>query len=94
LDNISSSIVATHDNLSRRCRDNSSTGRFVIGLSESFLPPSFVSPMDHPIQELHQMVAEAKDCEAALLAEINLLEKALKNESHGSSRNSVSRSGC
>jgi hypothetical protein len=49
---------------------------------ERIIPPTLFRLTDGlPIQELHQMVAEAKDCEAALLAEINLLEKALKNES-------------
>lgn len=34
-----------------------------------------------PIKELHQMVSEAKDCEAALEADILLLEKAADNSS-------------
>lgn len=50
---------------------------------EKLIPPTLFRLTDGlPIQELHQMVAEAKDCEAALLADICLLEKALqKNES-------------
>ena len=48
---------------------------------ERIIPPTLLRLTDGlPIHELHQMVAEAKDCEAALLAEINLLEKALKDE--------------
>ncbi|KAI2497753.1 bromodomain-containing protein [Fragilaria crotonensis] len=49
---------------------------------EKLIPPTLFRLTDGlPIHELNQMVTEATECEAALLADIALLEKALVNES-------------